>query len=95
MSYRAVFASYFLRELLRCLRINIQLTLLSVDFMYSESTSELGEGNMFPMLLYNDRESMIYAVFTTPRSVRQYITISRIVMQCCLMTFTIQFDFLF
>jgi len=32
-----------------------------------ESTTELGEGNVFPMLLYNDRVSMIYAVFTTPR----------------------------
>ena len=38
-----------------------------------ESTSELGEGNMFPMLLHNDRVSMIYAVFTTPRSVRQTV----------------------
>jgi len=35
--------------------------------VYSESTTELGEGNVFPMLLYNDRVSMIYAVFTTPR----------------------------
>jgi len=37
------------------------------DDLCSESTSLLGEGNVFPMLLVNDRVSMVYAVFTTPR----------------------------
>ena len=41
------------------------------DDLCAESTSELGEGSVFPMLLSDDRVSMLYAVFTTPRSVSQ------------------------
>lgn len=34
----------------------------------AESTSGLGDGNVFPTLISSDRVPMIYGVFTTPRS---------------------------
>jgi len=33
----------------------------------SESTTDLGKGNVYPTLARTDRTSMIYAVFSTPR----------------------------
>lgn len=33
-----------------------------------QSTSDLGEGNLFPTLVYGDRVPMVYALFSTPRN---------------------------